>query len=437
MRLPNNWRPRPYQLPDWSYLERGGLRLYQVWHRRSGKDEIGLHWSAVGCHQRRGTYWYMLPEAAQARKAIWEAIDERTGVRRIDQAFPSELRAAAREQEMMLKLRCGSTWQVVGSDNYDSLVGAPPVGVVFSEWALAKPQAWGYLRPILANNGGWAVFNTTPRGKNHAYRMLQMASDEPGWRASVLTARDTGVFTSEQLETELRQLTAEHGGPEGSALYQQEYFVSFDAPVIGSIFSEDLQKAREGGRLTRVPYDSRFLVDTYWDIGYTDATAIWFVQRAGLEFHVIDYYENTKKSVDHYAGVLAQRGYTYGRHVGPADLEKHEFGSGKSIRKSASDAGISFTVLPQVGIIDSINSARQIFGRCYFDEERCAEGLDALANYRWPENTTSASALRIPVHDWASHGGSAWRYFGASAKEESALCKKHEKIAFTGSWRVA
>lgn len=160
--LPNGWEPRPYQLPLWQYLEHGGKRADVAAHRRWGKDDVALHWTACAAIQRPGTYWHLLPEAAQARKAIWDAVNPHTGKKRIDEAFPPEIRARKREQEMIIELVNGSTWQVLGSDNYNSLVGSPPVGVVLSEWALAKPDAWTYLRPILAENGGWAIFIWTP-----------------------------------------------------------------------------------------------------------------------------------------------------------------------------------------------------------------------------------------------------------------------------------
>ena len=171
-----------------------------VAHRRWGKDDVALHWTAQEAFRRRGVYWHMLPQASQARKAIWEAVNPHTGIRRINEAFPRELRAATRENEMFIRFKNESTWQVIGSDNYDSLVGSPPIGVVFSEWALAKPQAWAYIRPILAENDGTAFFITTPRGNNHAARMFRSMPDSAFVEKS--TAYDTDVFTKEQLEQE-------------------------------------------------------------------------------------------------------------------------------------------------------------------------------------------------------------------------------------------
>lgn len=153
--LPNNWRPRYYQECLWNYLEAGGLRGLAVAHRRWGKDDLALNWTAVAAHQRVGTYWHLLPEYAQGRKAIWDAIDEERGARRIDLAFPEALRAKTDEQQMFIRFKCGSTCQVIGSDNYNAVVGSPPVGIVFSEWPLAQKAAWAYLSPILEKNGGW------------------------------------------------------------------------------------------------------------------------------------------------------------------------------------------------------------------------------------------------------------------------------------------
>ncbi|MCR5879412.1 hypothetical protein [Phenylobacterium sp. J367] len=171
-----HWTPKPHQEELFFALRGGCKRADVAAHRRWGKDEVALAWAAEAAIRTQGTYWHLLPEAAQAKKAIWDAINPHTGKRRIDEAFPREVRHKRWEADMKVELKNGSTWQVAGSDNYNSLVGSPPVGVVFSEWSLAKPEAWGYLRPILAENGGWALFLWTPRGLNHATRAFESAS---------------------------------------------------------------------------------------------------------------------------------------------------------------------------------------------------------------------------------------------------------------------
>jgi hypothetical protein len=233
---PEDWDPHPYQRPLWDHLMAGGTRAICIWHRRAGKDEVMLRWAHHAATAVPGTYWHMLPEYAQARKAIWDAINPHSGRRRIDEAFPPEKRIATREADMFIRLHNGSTWQVVGSDTYNSLVGTPPRGIVFSEFALADPNCWAYLSPILEENGGWAAFITTPRGRNHAWRMFEAARREnerenagdngrgpKKWFAQRLTAQDTKVFTDESLAGARKTLVDLYGSAEiGQSVFDQE-----------------------------------------------------------------------------------------------------------------------------------------------------------------------------------------------------------------------
>ena len=242
--LPHNWTPRPYQIPLWNYFRKGGAqgkRVVAVWHRRAGKDEIAMHLTATALAERPAMYWHMLPEAAQARKAIWDAVNPHTGKRRIDEAFPHALRASTRDQEMCIKFINGSVWQVLGSDNYDSLVGSPPAGVVFSEWPLSHPDAWAYLRPILAENNGWAFFIYTPRGdSNHGYNSYQYAlKSDNEWFGQLLTVDDTGIFDEKTLKEEYDEYINQYGKSRGEALFNQEYYCSFHEAFTGkSVYPE-------------------------------------------------------------------------------------------------------------------------------------------------------------------------------------------------------
>jgi len=199
--IPNNWTPRSYQIPFWSYMMNGGKRASLLWSRRSGKDDAALNLIAVAAHQRIGEYWHINPFKDQVRKSVWESINN-DGKRRIDQAFPDELRAKTLEQDMMIRFKNGSIYRCLGSDNPDAMVGANVMGFVFSEWALCKPESWIYLSPIAVANGGWAVFMGTPRGINHASRMHERAKELPGWFHETLTILDTKVMTPEQVEAE-------------------------------------------------------------------------------------------------------------------------------------------------------------------------------------------------------------------------------------------
>ncbi len=413
IRLPNSWRPRPYQLPLWTWLERGGRRAIAVWHRRAGKDDLALHWTACAAVQEPGNYWHMLPEAAQARKAIWDAVNPHTGRRRIDEAFPPAIRAGrANDHEMRIRLRAQggeSTWQVVGSDNFDSLVGASPRGIVFSEWALADPQAWGYLRPILAENGGWALFISTPRGRNHLATFYEQHRRDSGWFVERLPASATGVFSPEQLAQELREYQAEYGADDGLARYRQEYECDWNVPVVGSYYGRQMADAEAAGRITRVPWDPALPVFTAWDIGVSDSTAIWFFQRAGLEIRVIDYYEASGVGVDHYAKVLRERPYAYAMALWPHDGGHRQMATGDTLDGTFRSLGFAVTVLPREGVEHGIQAVRNLLPRCWFDADRCARGIECLRSYQRAWNEKLRTFSMEPLHNWASHGADAFR----------------------------
>lgn len=419
MRLPNDWLPREYQKPAWSYLENGGKRACLVWHRRSGKDDVALNWAAIAAHERVGEYWHMLPEAAQGRKVVWEAVSPHTGRRRIDQAFPEVLRARTRDDEMAIRFKSGSLWRVVGSDNYESLLGATPAGVVFSEWALADPNAWAFLRPILMENHGWAIFITTPRGTNHAFKTLDLAKSDNSWFAQVLTVDDTGVFDPEQLKGELKEYQHDYGEEEGKALFDQEYYCSFESALIGSYYGSYLSRAAKDNRIiSRIPIDRTVLVHTAWDLGISDSTAIWFIQRAGREYRLIDYHEGSGVGLDEYARILDEKRAThkwvYGNHYFPHDIAVRELGNkGKSRADTMQELGYKPTVVPQHNVMDGINATRKLLDQAWIDEARCERGLNALRNYRREWDSRLNMFRDSPLHDWSSHGADALRTFAS------------------------
>lgn len=379
-----------------------------------------MHHSCVAAHQRRGNYWHMLPEYAQARKAVWDAVNPHTGRRRIDDVFPHELREATRDHEMLIKLKCGSVWQLVGSDNFNSLMGSPPVGVTFSEYALSNPSAWGYIRPILLENNGWAGFNTTPRGHNHAESLYKLAQQEEGWFAEKLTAHDTGVFTQEQLERERRELIADYGEEYGNALFRQEYECSFDAAILGSIWGDLIEKAETEGRIRSLEVETDLPVYTAWDLGYDDDTAIWFYQVIGKEIRFIDYYAASGKDIAHYASELRNRGYRYAMHYLPHDARpKLLVSGGRSILDQLIEQGAKPAyIVPNIGVQDGIQAARKMMPRCWFDAVKCAPGLNALRQYQREYDEPRKMFKDKPRHDWTSHAADAFRMAAVTWQEQ-------------------
>ena len=372
-----------------------------------------MYWAAVAAHERIGNYWHMLPEASQARKAIWDAINPHTGKRRIDEAFPVELREATRANEMLIKLRCGSTWQVVGSDNYNSLIGSPPVGIVFSEFSVADPSSWAYLRPILRENGGWALFIYTSRGRNHGATLYFGAKDDPKWFAELLTVDQTGVLTPDELAEELKEYKRDYGEEAGQAFFDQEYYCSFDSAILGAVYGGVLRRIERKGQIKEIPYDEKLPVHTAWDLGYDDSTAIWFWQITHGEIRLIDYYENNGQGAEHYCELLKSRPYGYGKHYVPHDAANELMAAGgRSIVQQAFALGVKMTVVAATSQQNGIEAARVTLERCWIDDRKCAKGIETLRAYHFPWNEQHKTFDSKPKHDWSSHGCDAFEIIG-------------------------
>ena len=361
LRLPNGWDPRLYQRDFWDYFEGGGKRGVAIACRRWGKDDVALHRTAVGAHERTATYWHLLPEYAQGRKAIWDAVNPHTGKRRIDEAFPEHLRSHTDERGMFMRFTCGSTWQVIGSDNFNSVVGSPPYGIVFSEWALSNPAAWAYLSPILEENGGWAMFITTPRGRNHGASFYERALKTPGWFALRQGVNDIGIFSPQQLANIKAELVDLYGEEDGENLFNQEYHVSFDAAILGSYYGKILAELDQQRRITSVPYDPTYPVYTSWDLGLDYPTMVWFVQLIGREVRWIDYYESRNRGLIDSARMILDKRYLYAEHYGPHDIDVREQTTAKTRKDTIEGVGLRpIRAGSQTGAAERIHALRNM-----------------------------------------------------------------------------
>jgi len=412
--LPNGWKPRPYQMPLWNYLEKGGKRAIEIAHRRWGKDDLILNRTAVAAFERPASYWHMLPLKTQARKAIWTAVNPHTGKRRIDEAFPPVLRENTVDDEMFIRFKNGATWQVVGSDQYDNLVGSGVAGVTFSEFALANPSAWGYIRPMLEENDGWATFITTPRGRNHALSMYNMAKDNPKWFAEISNIHDTGALTEEQIAESLKEYVAMYGEDVGQSQFNQEYLCDFNAAILGAFYAREMLAIRNEGRIdaTLEALPDR-PVHRAWDIGVRDDTSIWWFQVVGGQVFILDCYSTNGVGIDHYAEVCEQRaaenGWISGTDFVPHDAKVKEWGTGRTRVETMQGFGLKPQLVPMAGLLDGINAARRTLPLCVF-HPRTEAGISALEQYRreWDDDKKTFKAN--PLHDFASHLADAFRY---------------------------
>lgn len=416
----NDWQPRPHQLPVWSFLEHGGKRAIEVAHRRWGKDDIALHFAATAVWKRPATYWHCLPEYAQARKAIWAAVNPHTGNRRIDEAFPEWMRKRTNDQEMFIEFTNGSTWQVIGSDRYNALVGAGVAGVTFSEWALCNPSAWGYISPMLRENDGWAFFITTPRGKSHAFDMYNHAMKTDGWFAEVSSVIETGAFNQEQLDEIRAEYNALYGPDFGNAQFEQEYLCSFDAAILGSYYGGELALARTESRICEVKHDPDLPVMTVFDIGYSDDTAILFVQVVANEVRIIDTYSANGNNLEHYADIINAKPYEYSAHWLPHDAQaKTLAAAGRSVfEQLTGDHGMKdVKILRNTNTeMQGIMAARHLFPRLWIDHDQ-DDFLNAIGQFRREWDDNKKCFRDRPVHDWTNHYADTLRYLAWVWKE--------------------
>lgn len=423
--LPFNFVPRHYQIPVLRALDAGATRAVAVWHRRAGKEKTFVNYTAKKAFERVGTYFYFFPTYAQGKKALWDGKD-RTGFPFMGH-FPNQLVDGRNESELKIKLKNGSIFQIVGTDNISSVMSTNPIGCVFAEYSLQDPAAWDYIRPILKENGGWAIFDFTPRGKNHGHTLYEMAmklqaDGDPSWFCQRLTVNDTGVLSPSDIESERREGMSED-------MIQQEYFCSFEGVQQGSVFGKQMEKAELEGRICGVPWQPELPVDTWWDIGSGDPTAIWFTQNAGREVHVIDYYENSGVGVgiDHYIRHLQSLPYLWGVHTGPHDLDAHQFAAGgKSAFEVAKGFGFKFSVLPRSDKQEGINMARAIMARCYFDRKKTERGRLALTSYHFQWIEARKMFSTEPYHDWSSNGADAFRYLGVGHKTSAPKARVNQ-----------
>jgi hypothetical protein len=286
---------------------------------------------------------------------------------------------------------------------------------------LAKPQAWDYLRPILAENDGWAVFLWTPRGRNHATRAFEARARDPEWFTLKSPATATDVFSAAQLEREKAELVAELGSEEeGAARYASEYLVDFDAATPGAYYAAALSEAERAGRVGRMPYDPALRVDTAWDLGIDDYTAIWFFQQVGREVRVIDYFETAGQGLEGIVReAISTKPYVWGTHHLPHDVMVRELATGRSRYEVLGGLGVNRI---HVGVAadpeERVSAARLMIPICWFDAERCALGLERLRAYRkrWNRATLSYAG---PLHDRASHGADAFGEFALNRRGAS------------------
>jgi hypothetical protein len=426
-------RVRSYQRAFHEYLVDGGKRAIEIAHRRWGKDEIALQATCELAHQRVASYWHCLPEFEQGRKALWTAVNAHTGKRRIDEAFPPGIRQSVNENEMFIRLKCGSTWQIIGSDRYNATVGAGVAGIVYSEWSRANPAAWAYHRPMLEENNGWAAFITTPFGRNHAKTMFDHAQRNPQrWFSELSSITATGALSAEEIAEALAEYIALYGEDLGNALFEQEYLCSFNTAIMGTFYAREMLKVRNSGRIREFEPIPGQPVHRAWDIGVRDDTSVWWFQVVAGVPYLIDCYTNSGCGVDHYAEIVHGKGYAPGIDFVPHDAKVKEWGTGRTRVEQMQAHGLNPQLVPLAGKMDGIQAVRTTLKTAVF-HPRCEEvGIPAVEQYRreWDDDKKAFKASE--VHDWTCHLADALRYLALSWKNAPIIIVEPKKILLPG-----
>ena len=394
------YTPRTLQRPIHSALDTHRFGVV-VCHRRFGKTVCAINQlqkKALLLEKPRPRFAYIAPTFTQGKQIAWDYMKHYAG------PVPD---VTTHEGELRIDYPNSGQLRIYGADNPDRIRGIYLDGVVLDEFGLMPSRTFSeVVAPTLTDRGGWALFIGTPNGKNEFYKMSVHAQKEPDWFFQSYRASDTGILSESELAFARKSMTADE--------YAQEYECSFEASVKGAVYAAEMQAVRESGRITRVPYESLLPVNTYWDLGIGDATAIWFAQiTPSGEVRLIDYYENQSQPLTHYIGVVKSKPYTYGEHWAPHDIEVREMSTGHTRLEVARSHNFTFQVGKRLPIEDGLNATRMILPRCWFDTEKTEQGRETLQAYRFRENTRLKEYdQHSPEHDWASHGADAFRGLG-------------------------
>ena len=347
---------------------------------------------------------YIAPYLSQAKAVAWDYALEYT------RDIPD---IKVNHSELRIDFSNGSRFRLYGADNYNAMRGLYYDAVVCDEHGDFPASAWTtVIRPSLADRKGSATFISTPKGRNEFWELYEYAKTNKDWWSGMFKASETDILDPEELEEAKRTM--------GEDRYEQEFECSFEAAIVGAYYAMEMKTAMQEGRITTVPYDPSVGVVTAWDLGIGDSTSIWFAQYVGQEIRVIDYYENSGVGLDHYAKELSSKNYHYMDHILPHDVQVKELGTGKSRLETLHNLGIQdVTIAPKLGIEDGIQAARSMLNRCWFDEEKCNRGIEALRQYRREFDEKNKSWRGRPLHDWTSHGADAWRYLAVGKQTET------------------
>lgn len=393
--------------------------MLTICHRRFGKTVYAVNKlikANFTCPLINPRHAYIAPFLKQAKQIAWDYL------KLYSRPIPG---IQINEAELRIDYPNGGRIRLYGADNPDSLRGIYLDGVEFDEYAQIQPKLFSeVIRPALSDRKGWAEFMGTPKGRNHFYDLHEAIKNNSNWDVNIFKASETLLVDKSELESARDIMTEDE--------YNQEYECSFTAAVQGSYFAKELNKIREKGQIINIPIEN-LEVNTFWDLGRNDTTAIWFHQKVGKENRFIDFYEANGEGLEFYARVLKEKGYLYGTHYLPHDVNVTDLsrGDNKSRKQILESLGVKpISVVPRVSDINKgIEQTRQSFPTCWFDEERCKDGLKALEGYRKSYDEKNQVFRNSPMHDWCSNPADAFRQFAQGYTEHKWGKLNYQKVS--------
>lgn len=369
-----------------------------VCHRRAGKTVaciMKLVEDAVNSKKHEPRYAYIAPTYTQAKDVAWSYLKEYIA------AIPG---VKVSECELSVTLpHNGARIRLYGAENYDRLRGLYLDGAVIDEAGDQDPRAFPeVIRPALSDRQGWAVFIGTPKGRNEFHRIHRLAQKDDEWFSLVLRSSESGLISLNELNDARKVMTAEQ--------FSQEYECSFDAAIRGAYYAKDIDDAEKAGRVREFSRDKNGDVFAAWDLGIGDSMALWFMQRIGIEYRVLEYYENDGFGLDHYVDYVKSRPFPVHEHLLPHDAAARELQTGKSRESYLRDRGLNCRIVPQHKVDDRINAVRMALPNVWFSKgaEGVERGMDCLRMYQSEYDDKHGTLKTRPLHNWASHGADAF-----------------------------
>lgn len=363
--------------------------------------------AAVTCEKLNPRFGYLTPFFVQSKEIAWQYVKH----------FAAPLigvGAKVNESELSITLpHNGAVVRLYGAENAERIRGLYFDGIVVDEaQGISRSTLSAIILPALADRAGWLDCSGTPKGwSNLLGELVKLARGQPeDWFLQILRASDTGIIPEAELARQ-RSLMSENE-------YAQEFECDFDAAITGAIYGKQIAEAMNSGRIIRgLPVAPGVPVQTAWDLGFDDSTVIWWFQVLRGELRILSYYENSGQNIAHYCSVLSDRatscGYVYGRHNVPHDAgHKLLAAGGRSIVQQADALGVRMSVVPATSQQNYIEATRKTLEICWFDEEQCEQGLEALRQFQFEFDPDKKVFKPKPRHDWASHGADGFKIIG-------------------------